>query len=132
MFISRNFEAAQSEIEKFAHENCNLPADKPMPFGVVDDIVLRFVCEHERAQLVAVDNRVFLELGSVDMCKAKKTLHIRYKLDKNADLERFGLYLGDNDLLRIEEPALDTPEVLKKAIDRLYEAAWAIHEACEG
>ena len=132
MFISRNFEAAQSEIEKFAHENCNLPADKPMPFGVVDDIVLRFVCEHERAQLVAVDNRVFLELGSVDMCKAKKTLHIRYKLDKNADLERFGLYLGDNDLLRIEEPALDTPEVLKKAIDRLYEAAWTIHEACEG
>ena len=132
MFISRNFESAQSEIEKFAHENCNLPADKPMPFGVVDDIVLRFVCEHERAQLVAVDNRVFLELGSVDMCKAKKTLHIRYKLDKNADLERFGLYLGDNDLLRIEEPALDTPEVLKKAIDRLYESAWAIHEACEG
>lgn len=132
MFISRNIEAAKTEIEKFAHENCNLPADKPMPFGVVDDIVLRFVCEHERAQLVAVDNRVFLELGSVAMKNANNTLHIRYKLDKNADLERFGLYLGDSVLLRVEEPALDGHEVLKKAIDRLYEAAWAIHEACEG
>ena len=132
MFSSRNIEAAKTEIEKFAHENCNLPADKPMPFGVVDDIVLRFVCEHERAQLVAVDNRVFLELGSVAMTNAKNTLHIRYKLDKNADLERFGLYLGDSVLLRVEEPALDGHEVLKKAIDRLYEAAWAIHEACEG
>lgn len=132
MFISRNFETAQAEIEKFAHENCNLPSDKPMKFGVVDDKILRFVCEYERGQLVAVDNRVFLELGSVSMTKAENTLHIRYKFDKNADLDRFGLYLGDNVLLRVDEPVLDTPEGLKKAIDRLYMAAWAIHEACEG
>ena len=132
MFISRNFESAQAEIEQFAHKRCDLPAEKPMKFGVVDDKILRFVCEYERAQLVAVDNRVFLELGSVEMAKAKKTLHIRYKFDKNADLDRFGLYLGDHALLRVEEPILDTPEGLKKAIDRLYEAAWAIHEACEG
>ena len=132
MFISRKFETAQAEIEKFAHENCNLPSDKPMKFGVVDDKILRFVCEYERAQLVAVDNRVFLELGSVSMKNANNTLHIRYKFDRNADLDRFGLYLGDHVLLRVDEPVLDTPEGLKKAIDRLYEAAWAIHEACEG
>ena len=132
MLISRNFEIAQEEVEQFAHKKCDLPADKSMKFGVVDDKILRFACEYERAQLVAVDNRVFLELGSVSMAKAKKTLHIRYKFDKNADLDRFGLYLGDHILLRVEEPVLDTPEGLKKAIDRLYMAAWAIHEACEG
>jgi len=132
MFISRNFEIAQAEIEQFAHEKGGLPTEKPMPFGVVDEKILRFVCEYERAQLVAVDNRVFLELGSVDMPKANKTLHIRYKFDRNADLDRFGLYLGNHALLRVEEPVLDTPDGLQKAIDRLYEAAWAIHAACEG